>query len=118
MASQEESKPKIGVGHASAMFRQGLSEIRGALYNDSNVAQPTQYGIFGTKTPGEVAQDRERTVEAQAQTPDQEPGPTLDGYVKQAEAQAAKSAERDQARDRSGAERQGQEREGPELDRE
>jgi hypothetical protein len=50
--------PKIGAGHASAMFRQGLSELRGALYPGSNVAQPAQYGLYGTKTPGEVAEAR------------------------------------------------------------
>jgi len=49
---------KIGEGHAGAMFRQGLRELRGAIYPESNVAQQTEYGIFGTKTPGEVAQDR------------------------------------------------------------
>lgn len=50
--------PKIGSGHASAMFRQGLSELRAALYTDSNLAQPTEYGIAGTLTPGEVADSR------------------------------------------------------------
>lgn len=53
-----ESKPKIGEGHAEAMFRQGLRELRGALYPESNVAQPSEYGIYGTRTPGEVAEDR------------------------------------------------------------
>ncbi len=49
---------KIGAGHASAMFRQGLRELRGAVYPDSNIAQQTEYGVFGTETPGEVAQAR------------------------------------------------------------
>jgi hypothetical protein len=49
---------KIGDGHASAMFRQGLAELRGAFYNESNVAQQPQYGLYGTATPGEVAEDR------------------------------------------------------------
>jgi hypothetical protein len=49
---------KIGEGHFSAWMRQGLRELRGAMYPDSNVAQPAEYGLYGTKTPGEVAEDR------------------------------------------------------------
>ena len=49
---------KIGEGHAGAMFRQGLRELRGTLYPESNVAQQTEYGMFGTETPGEVAEAR------------------------------------------------------------
>ena len=56
--NDDKPNPKIGAGHASAMFRQGLSELRSALYTDSNVAQPAQYGIYGTRTPGEVAEAR------------------------------------------------------------
>jgi hypothetical protein len=55
--------PKIGEGHASAMFRQGLRELRGALYPESNVAQPPEYGLYGTQTPGEVAEARRATPE-------------------------------------------------------
>lgn len=54
----ETDKPKIGEGHASAMLRQGLRELRGAIYTGSNVAQPAEYGLYGTKTPGEVAEVR------------------------------------------------------------
>lgn len=61
MTNQDKST-KIGAGHASAMFRLGLSELRGAVYPDSNVAQPTEYGLYGTRTPGEVAESR-RDVE-------------------------------------------------------
>ena len=55
---KSEPDTKIGTGHASAMFRQGLRELRGALYPESNVAQPAEYGIVGTLTPGEVAEGR------------------------------------------------------------
>ena len=41
-----------------AMGRQGLRELRAAFYPESNVAQQAEYGIFGTKTPGEVADSR------------------------------------------------------------
>ena len=51
----ERNQDKIGSGHAKAMFRQGLAELRGALYADSNVAQPTEYGVYGKETPSEVA---------------------------------------------------------------
>jgi hypothetical protein len=49
---------KIGTGHFSAWFRQGMAELRAAMYPESNVAQPTQYGMVGTKTPGEVSAER------------------------------------------------------------
>jgi len=51
-------QPKWGSEHASAMFRQGLRELRGALYPESNVAQQPEYGLYGTVTPGEVAESR------------------------------------------------------------
>ena len=40
------------------MVRLGLRELRGAFYPGSNVAQQAEYGVFGTKTPGEVAESR------------------------------------------------------------
>lgn len=58
MSSSDESKPKYGAGHAHAMGRQGLAELRGALYTDSNVAQRPEYGLYGTRTQGEIADDR------------------------------------------------------------
>lgn len=70
MAANELESPKIGAGHASAMFRQGLKELRGALYPDSNVAQHQEYGLYGTRTPGEVAEARrsdERDLEEEPQ---------------------------------------------------
>lgn len=56
--ARDQPDPKIGAGHAEAMFRQGLAELRNALYPESNVAQQAQYGLYGTKTPGEVAESR------------------------------------------------------------
>lgn len=78
--AREESTQKIGAGHASAMFRQGLAELRGALYPESNVAQPTVYGIAGTKTPGEVMQEKQ----GEARDPDEQPS-ILNERLKQAE---------------------------------
>lgn len=51
-------QPKIGDGHANAMFRQGLSELRASLYTGSNIAQSAEYGLYGHQTPGEIAADR------------------------------------------------------------
>ncbi len=57
--SRDSPKPKVGAGHAAGMFRQGLRELRGVLYPESNIAQQQQdYGIWGVATPGEVAESR------------------------------------------------------------
>lgn len=53
---------KIGEGHAGAMLRQGLKETRAAFYPNSNIAQHSEYGLYGTLTPGEVAESRRDTV--------------------------------------------------------
>jgi hypothetical protein len=85
---------KIGEGHASAWMRQGLRELRGAFYPESNIATNTEYGIFGTRTPGEIAADRK-----------DDPSPTLEdeGSVLQQKIQAsidkAQGMSRDQERD-------------------
>lgn len=92
----DDNKPKIGAGHASAMFRQGLAELRGALYPESNVAQPPQYGIYGTKTPGEVMQEKQ----AEGRDPDEQPSVLEERMKPQAQ-------ERDsQERQRPGMERE------------
>lgn len=81
MRADEASAAPIGAGHASAMFRQGLSELRGAMYQQSNVAQPAQYGLYGTRTPGEVAEER-RSAERDF---DEEPKSVVDERIQQAE---------------------------------
>jgi hypothetical protein len=67
--SKQKRPMKIGAEHAAAMWRQGLAELRAAIYPDGNVAQPPQYGIYGTKTPGEVMEDRKGEV----RDPDEKP---------------------------------------------
>ena len=86
MKTSEEKTPKIGAGHAAAMARLGLDELRAAMYTKSNVAQPTEYGIYGTKTPGEVAESRR----ADERGPDEEPqnDSVLDDRLRQAERNA------------------------------
>lgn len=70
----KETNPKIGAGHLAGMARQGLRELRAALYPESNIAQPPDLGIAGNATPGEIAESR------QAETPslEEERGSTLD----------------------------------------
>jgi hypothetical protein len=57
MASDDNTR-KIGEGHAAAMARLGLRELRAAMYPSGNVAQQSEYGLYGTLTPGEVAESR------------------------------------------------------------
>ena len=56
----EAAGPKIGAGHAAGMLRQGIRELRGALYPESNVAQPLDLGIYGSATPQEVYDARQQ----------------------------------------------------------
>jgi len=82
--ADKQPQPKIGAGHAQAMFRQGLTELRAALYPESNVAQPSVYGIAGTRTPGEVMQEKQ----GELRDPDERPS-ILGERLKQAEREAA-----------------------------
>ena len=77
-------RPKLGAGHLSAFMRQGLEELRNAMYPESNVAEPhTAYGIYGTKTPGEVVADKRVDISATKS----------DSYRKSVLADAMKQAE-------------------------
>ena len=58
MGRDDKTPRKWGSEHAPAMLRQGLRELRAGFYPESNVAQQPEYGVWGTKTPGEVAEDR------------------------------------------------------------
>ena len=49
---------KIGDGHAAAMARLGLRELRELGNPGGNVTQHPEYGLYGTLTPGEVAESR------------------------------------------------------------
>jgi hypothetical protein len=100
MKSQEKVDTKIGSGHVRAMAKQGLEELRAALYPGSNIAQPTGYGVFGKETPGEVAQQREN-LDA-----DQEPKSVLGERLEAAEAKrdAQEKGNTDKGRDDKGHE--------------
>lgn len=49
---------KIGEGHAAAMFRLGLKELRNALNPSRESVADNEIGLFGTQTQGEIAQAR------------------------------------------------------------
>jgi hypothetical protein len=50
---------KLGATALSGYLRQRLAELRAAApYADSRIAQPTNYGMPGMATPGEVTEAR------------------------------------------------------------
>lgn len=85
--ARDDPKPKIGAGHFGAWLRQGLAELRGMFFNESNVAQPPQYGLYGTRTPGEVAEARKiDSRDLYGRDMDEERGSILAARMRQAEA--------------------------------
>ena len=50
---------KIGEGHAAAMFRLGLKELRNALNPSRESVADQEIGVFGTLTQGEIADARD-----------------------------------------------------------
>lgn len=80
---------KIGEGHAEAMFRQGLRELRGALYPESNVAQQPEYGMYGTRTPGEVAEARRDDVRDLEEEKSADRGSVLEERMREADGREA-----------------------------
>lgn len=91
---------KVGEEHLSAWARQGLRELRGALYPESNVAQQPEYGLYGTKTPGEVAQDRRGEGRDLEDEKPPEGESILASRLKQAEARGRDEPQRGMDRDR------------------
>lgn len=94
--SNESSERKIGEGHASAFFRQGLRELRAALYPDSNVAQPPELGLYGTLTPGEIAEARRSTPALEEEKADS----PLQQSLRQAETRTPERETRDMEMER------------------
>src|SRR5579875_2294617 len=99
--------PVMGKGHAAAMGRLGLAELRQALsFGHGSIEQPTPPGIFGSPTQGEIAEARG----GPGVGPEQESRLSLDDLRKFAD-ERAKAAEarmneqgRDQQRKRGGME--------------
>jgi hypothetical protein len=49
---------KIGEGHAGAMFRLGLKELRNAINPSRESVADQELGLYGTETQGEIAKAR------------------------------------------------------------
>lgn len=99
MDDKQAKAPPIGTGHAAAMARLGLRELRAAFYPDLNVAQShAELGLYGTATPAEVTEVRRG--EAPGRDAEAEPPSALGARLQQA------------------AEREPQEPEPPALERE
>lgn len=101
MDQRKDAAPKIGAGHLAGMARQGLKELRAVFYPESNVAEPTDYGIYGMSTPGEVAQERQ----GEAPSLEEEHGSALGDRLKQAEASRGDPGRDDRGRDDRGIDR-------------
>ena len=102
---------KIGEGHAAAMFRLGLKELRNALNPSRDSVADNEIGLYGSATQGEIAEARG----GPGQGPEQESsGGTLSlddlrGYAKELSQSEDRSKEQDRdhavERNRGGIER-------------
>ena len=52
------SERKIGAGHAGAMLRLGLKELRNAANPSRESVADSEIGLYGTLTQGEIAEAR------------------------------------------------------------
>jgi hypothetical protein len=100
------SNRKIGSGHAEAMARLGLKELRNAFNPSRESAADSEIGLYGTQTQGEIAEARG----SPGQGPEQESADTLslDDLRKDAD-KRGRDQDRDKGDDR-GKERGGLER--------
>jgi hypothetical protein len=67
-----EDTRKIGEGHAAAMGRLGLRELRELGNPGGNVTQASEYGLYGSATPGEVAESRRHDLYGEQESPDRD----------------------------------------------
>jgi hypothetical protein len=107
---------KIGEGHASAMLRLGLKELRNAANPSRESVADQEIGLFGTLTQGEIAEARG----GPGQGPEQEwPGATLSlddlrAYAK--ELSQAEDRSREQGKEQGKEQVQERDRGGHERD--
>lgn len=99
------SDRKIGAGHAQAMSRLGLKELRNAFNPSRESVADHELGLYGTQTQGEIADARE----GPGHGPEQESKKplSLEGLRKDAD-ERSRVQERDRGDD-SGHERGGRE---------
>jgi hypothetical protein len=101
------SERKIGDGHAAAMARLGLKELRNAFNPSPQSVADSEIGLYGTQTQGEIAEARG----GPGQGPEQESADntmSLEDLRKDAE-KRGRDQDRDKGNDR-GQERGGLER--------
>lgn len=56
--ARSSEQPKWGAGSLAAAGRQGIKELRAAVFPESNIAREAEMGMYGTLTPGEVAEQK------------------------------------------------------------
>jgi hypothetical protein len=101
------SERKIGEGHAAAMVRLGLKELRNAFNPSRESVADTEIGLYGTATQGEIAEARG----GPGQGPEQESADStlslddLRGHAQQRGRDDDRSKENDLVRERGGIER-------------
>lgn len=81
-----------------AYFRQGLHELGAALYGPGTAAQHAEYGMLGTRTPGEVADGLRGSPSPQPAQEDRNPS-VLDSYLHPSAARDARAHEAEPERD-------------------
>jgi hypothetical protein len=96
------SERKIGAGHAEAMFRLGLKELRNAFNPSRESVADNEIGLYGTQTQGEIAEARG----GPGQGPEQE-STSMDELRKDAEQRRRDDRDRgdDRGHDRDGMDR-------------
>jgi hypothetical protein len=100
------SKPKIGSGHAQAMARLGLRELRNALNPSRESVADSEIGLYGSQTQGEIAQARGSFGH----------GPEQEGDQKQSGTLSLESLREQAAKEQSTSRQLGQEKDQPGRD--
>lgn len=89
-----------------AYFRQGLHELGSIFYGPGTAAQHAEYGLIGTRTPGEVAEGLRGTQEATPSRNDPAPS-ALESHIQAARERGAVEPDRsDRGRELSEPERE------------
>ncbi len=98
---------KIGAGHAAAMLRLGLKELRNAINPSRESVADTEIGLYGTQTQGEIAQARSGPGDGPEQESADKPLSLDDlrGHAEQRGRDDDRSKENDRVRERDGMER-------------
>jgi hypothetical protein len=93
------SERKIGDGHAAAMARLGLKELRNAVNPSRESVADNEIGLYGTATQGEIAEARGGPGQGPEQEAPDKPL-SLDDLRQEAEKRALGDDERGKANER------------------